>query len=431
MKNQMANALAKELTSKALSSLQPTEQAAPAAAVPVEASPPPPSAPDTPPAPPVPDAPIPQGPPPTPPPAQFNAEAIKNRFIQPPQAPAPATPPPPSGDLQIPETPPLTPEGQADPKAGHTWAKLRLQAVTGERQAREWQAKAEAAEERARVVAEEKAAVAAEKLESDRRIAELSEKVARLSLAESPEFIAKYDGRKAELASELSSALVKFAGVAPEQAGSEASRLLAVKPAELADMLTDLNPSVGGMIMAIANRAGSIEEARAQELANWRQSAAASGYANARKSVVESAEIRRQYADKALDWAIANGNPVYAATDPQAKERAAQIAQAFQGFAQTATEEQLIAAAAEGFSASQLYDVVNQLTSEVQELRDRLASRDRAANPPLYPMSPYAAPEPPPPVQPNVTPVAQRANPTDMIRGSLLQSLQSVRAAGG
>ena len=69
--------------------------------------------------------------------------------------------------------------------------------------------------------------------------------------------------------------------------------------------------------------------------------------------------------DEAIEAAKAYGNPVYSADDPAVKETADALAEEFHGFVQTATEEQLIRAAAEGYSAPYLYEVLNQQQAEI------------------------------------------------------------------
>lgn len=417
MKNMQGASAAAELVAQTLNLVQ--APAAPAAEAPPAAETPPPA--EAPPA----AAPV-WPPPPSPPPKPFDATAVAARFTG--TAPAPAAEAPVAvADPGIPEAPPATP-GRAPTQAElFTWAKLRTEATTFHKQAAEATSAAEAAKAEAKRLAEEKAQVAAEKLEADRKITELTEKIGKLSLAESPEFKSKYDLKRAELSNELSAALVKFAKIPPEQANGESARILSADPASLADMVADLNPAVGGMIMAIANKVGGIDAAREQELANWRESSAAHGYEEARRSVVETAETRSVFADKALALAKSYGNPVFTATDPEAKAQAESLEQAFRGFVQTATEEQLVAAAAEGFSSAQLYDAFNALAAENEQLRNQIAGRSRAALPPMFAAQPYvrdAAPPAPPPA--NVTQVTKRVTPEDMVRESLSRSLSAV-----
>lgn len=431
MKNNQGASAAAELVSQTLNLVQaPQEPAAPA-----EAPAAPAAVPDAPAAPAaVPEAPAAPAestpawpPPPSPPPKPFDATAIAARFTGAAPAPAPDPAPDTVPDPGIPDAPPSVPGKPPSQAELFTWAKLRTEATSFHRQATEALSAAEAAKAESKRLAEEKAQVAAEKLEADRKIIELTEKIGKLSLAESPEFKAKYDLKRAELSGELSAALVKFAKIPPDQADGESARILSADPSALPDLVADLNPAVGGMIMAIANRAGGIDAARERELSNWRESSAANGYEEARRSVVETAETRSLFADKAIALAKSYGNPVYTAADPEAKAQAAALEQAFRGFAQTATEEQLVAAAAEGFSSSQLYDAFNALAAENEQLRNQIAGRVRASLPPMFASPPYTREAASPPPQPsNVTQAPKRVTPEDMVRESLSRSLSAV-----
>ena len=334
----------------------------------------------------------------TPPPKMFDASAIQNRFTQ-------APPVPPVKDPAIPDAPPAAqaPEG----KEGYAWAKLRTEVKKFQGDAEKFQSEAAAAREEAKRVAEEKAQLAAELESQKQREKELVEKVGRLSLAESPEFQQKYDLRLSEIQTKLSKALVKFTGTDEKDAVEQANQLIMADPKKLPDLLSDQNPSVAGMILGLVSEAAAVDEARNQELANWRQTGAAASFDVARKSVVEQAENRRKMSAEAIEAAKALGNPVYAAEDPRVKEIAASIEQEFHGFVQTATEEQLIRAASEGYTAPYLYDVLNQQQAEIMELRNQLAGRSRAANPPLFASAPFSAPPPQAPATPpNVTPAS-------------------------
>lgn len=436
MKSTLDTSVAAELVARTFgaSPVPPADPPAP----PAQPAPPPPGpaavvAPVAPVAPAAPVVDPPWPPPPSPPPKSFEPSAVVARFTAaPPPAADPVPPappsPPPAEDTGIPAAPPAS--GGKPPTQAElfTWAKLRTEATTYHKKATEAEAAAESARLEAKRLAEEKAQIAAEKEASEKRIAELTEKVGRLSLAESPEFQQKYDLRMAELSSELSTALTKFAKVPAESATAEAARLLDADPAALADMVSDMNPAVAGMVLAIANKAGGIAASREQELSNWRETVAASGYESARKAVVDSAATRLAYADKAIDLAKAYGNPVYTSTDPDAKAEADGLVQAFRGFVQTATEEQLVAAAAEGFSASQLYEAFNALVTENTQLRNRIAGHARASMPPMFPMMPSAPVTPPPPPPSNVVPVTPRVTPEDMVRQTFEKSMSSLAA---
>ena len=344
---------------------------------------------------------------PTPKPGVFDPAAIQARFTQNPPPPAP----PPSGDAlaAIPGTPPAAGEAEADPKAHHRWAELRTLAKQYQQEADTRKREAEQAREEARKATEAQARLATEIEERRQREDDLVERIGKLSLAESPEFQSKYGLRVEEIKTRMAQALVKFAGVQEQDAKASADRILAANPSDLPDMLSDLAPTVAGTVMAYVNNAAAIMEERDQELANWRSTGAAAQHEEARRSVAERTAERRAWADQAVEAAAAYGSPVYGATDPEAREEAGRISEAFKGFAQTATEEQLIRAAAEGFAAVKVYGLVESLSAEVNELRTQLAGRVRAGNPPVFPTAGSPVPTPPPPPPANVV----AASPTD------------------
>lgn len=314
-------------------------------------------------------------------------------------------------------------------KQAHAYAELRFTLKQRDQQIKDETAKRTELEAQVKRLAEEKALVAAEVLERDRHVSELTDKVGKLSLSESPEFQEKYDLKRAAISAELSSALVRYAGVDAASAPAEASRLLAADQATLADMLNNVNPAVGGLVLTLATKASALDEARKQELSEWRRNAAASSFAEARRSVVETAETRRAMADKALERAVRNRNPVFTDDDPAAREQARSLSDAFQGFAQEATEEQLLAAAAEGFSVPHLCDALAQAREEVRQLKEQISGRSRASNPPLFASSPYAPPPPPPPPAPvpGVTKATASVTPVQRVQASLQASLEQLR----
>lgn len=344
-------------------------------------------------------------------PGVFDPAAIQARFTQnPPAAPAPSADP----LADIPEVPPAQGDGEPDPKAHHRWAELRTVAKQYQQEAETRRREAEQAREEARRAAEEQARLAGELEERRSREDELVERIGRLSLSESPEFQKKYGLRLEAIKTRMAQALVKFAGVAEQDAAASADKILSAAPGDLPDMLSDLAPTVAGTVMAYANDAASVMEERDQELANWRSTGAAAQYEETRRSAAERAAERRAWADQAVAAAAAYGSPVYGATDPEAREEASRIADAFRGFAQTATEEQLVRAAAEGFAAVKVYGLVESLSAEVGELRTQLAGRVRAGNPPVFPTSGSPHQAPPPPLPPNVVAASSPGSSRDM-----------------
>lgn len=407
-KNETAVSMTTDLLTSMLGGAKPASTDTPPAGVPPVVS----DASATPP----PVAPPPPVPPPEPQvvqPKPFTPAAISARFTDAP----PAVVTQPAVDA-IPETPPGDTSPGSEDKAVYSWARLRTEAKTFQREAQAAKQEAEAARLEAKTARETQAQVAAELEQQKLREQELVEKLGRLSLAESPEFQQKYDLRFAEVKTKLGKALVKYAGVSEEDADANAAGLLAADPHKLPDMLSDLNPSVAGMVLTMTSEAAAIDEAKRLELANWRQTGAASSVESARRSAADAAESHRRMSDAAIEAARAFGNPVYASTDPAVKEVADEIANEFHGFVQTATEEQLIRAAAEGYAAPYLYEALNQQQAEIRELRDQLAGRTRAANPPLFPSSGYTPPPAPPSTPPNVVAATKPDSAQDYAKAS-------------
>lgn len=347
-------------------------------------------------------------PPVTPPPAPpASPQSLSSRYTE---EPAPAGPP--ASSSEIPETPPSAEPGKpAGEREVYTWGKLRTEAKRLEQEAQAAKSALEALRHQAEEDARARASLAAEVEKFKGRESELIEKLGKLSLSESPEFQEKYGLKLSALKSKLGTALVKYAGVSEGDTEAFSAKLLSSPAAELPSLLEGLNPSVAGMILNITSEASAIEEARTQELANWKSSSAAARMTQTREAVLAQAESRRRESEQAVDFAKRLGNPVYGATDPGIQEVAQKISQEFHGFVQTATEAQLIRAAAEGFTAPYLVEIISGLQRENAELSDRLSTRLRAAQPPITPFSPATVPPPPPTLPKGVTPAESPDSP--------------------
>jgi len=346
------------------------------------------------------------------PPRRFDPNTVADRFTKPVSEITAA----PVVAESVPDVPPdLPPEDAAghegDDKKKFSWAQLRKERNTFEAELRtERQRLADLESEKQRL-AEEKAALAEETQKYKQEAESLSETVGRLNLAESPQFKQKYDQKAVDIEARLAGHLTRYARVSPEEAEARAREFLTMSPADLAEATSELNPSVAGVILTLAGDLATLDEARNRELQNWRQTAASLGVQQARENVVQTAERKLALALDALDAAAAAGNPVLNSDDPEAKEVAASLVEAFKGFAQGATDDQLMRAAAEGFTAPYLYEVLNQQAETIRELQNAIASRNRASAPPLYPASPSApVPQAPAPAS-NAVPVRTADSP--------------------
>jgi hypothetical protein len=372
-------------------------------------------------------------PPPTPAPAPANRvdpAVLASRFTNP--QPAAATPTPAATTVPEPAPDPaqfVTADGKPD-KQAHAFAKLRYENKQFEQQVIENKRKVEEAIAEKTRLAAENATIVEARTTIERERDELRERIGKISLAESPQFQEKYGLKAAELETKLAKALVKFAGVTDlTQATEKARDMLRANPDRLQGLVDNMHPSVQGMAMLAASEFAALDEERQQELSNWRQTSAALGVQEARAGVVRSIEDRRRMADAALAAAVTVGNPVFTAPDPEAKAVGDKVAEAFRGFAQTATEEQLMHAAAEGFAAPVLYQTIEDQAAKIAELTSRIAAFDRARSVPLYPFQ--APPAPPPAAAPppsNVVP-ADQSDPMQFARhaaGSALRDYSKI-----
>ena len=375
--------------------------------------------------PPVPPAPQPPAPPPSPSAPQPAAPAkipdyksLGNRY----NGAAEPVQPPVSVDT-VPETPPVDPAtGKPDVKTGHAFAELRAGMRRYEKEiVPGLEAKAKAAEDKALAAEAKAAALLAEKEKVEREKGELSEKVGRLSLTESQAFREKYGAREAKVKSTLAQTLVKFARVEPANAEAAAAKFLSVgaDPKALDEATGELHPAVAGAVLLAAQEWAAIGEERNQEIANWRQSALANGVTEAREEVIRSAEERRRLALSALDFVKKAGNPVFAddGSDPEAAGRLAEIEDAFQGWMQSASDDELSKAAAEGFVAPFLYRHIADLEGEVAQLRAHIQGYRHAAGIPVSPSAPaVSAPPPPKPAEGGAVPVDRSDDPMSWLR---------------
>lgn len=369
----------------------------------------------------------PQAPQPAQPPAQpparppVDLSKIADRFSKLPEAPAPAAP---ASVDTIPEAPAVGPDGKPDAKAAHAYAQLRSTAKRYEKEIVPALEQAKAAETVARQAAEAKVtAILAEKekLEADKQ--GLIEKVGRLSLVESPQFQEKYGVRESAIRSKLAAALSSIQRVEPAQAEAMASRLLKASsdPETLGQLIADFHPRAAGAVEFAAQEFAALDQERGQELSNWRQSGLASGVQEAREAVIRSAEDRRKMAVDALEFARAAGNPFMAfdPADAEAATQAAGLGDAFQGFVQTASEEQLVKAAAEGFTAPLLYAQIEQQRTEIEALQSQIQSFRGAFRVPASSFLPSLQPQAPQPAAPAAKSAVDADDPELLLRRRL------------
>jgi len=259
------------------------------------------------------------------------------------------------------------------------------------------------------------------------KIAELTDRIGKLSLAESPDFQKKYDVQISGLEQKLVQTIAQYTPLEGDGALQEAKRLLLMSPEDLVNATEDYNPLVSATANLIGSDLARIREAKDQELANWKQSSLANQIQGARQDVVAITEQRGEFAKLGLEAAIANGSPVYTSNDPEAQTFVRQLKDAFVGFAKSATEPDIIAAAAEGFSAPFLIEALNERDATIIQLQEQLGLRRNAALPQMHAAPPSVAPPLPQAAQPGVVLATSGVSATEMAKGStagLLNNLQ-------
>ena len=337
----------------------------------------------------------------------------------------------PDTTIAIPEFPEMSVIPEALPeerdKAGHAFAALRTQVKDSQTVLTQAKGAITAFQTQLDTMGTENKDLTTQLTESAAKVEDLTNRLGKVSLAESPEFQAKYDVQSAALEQKLAQTLVQFTPLDPAQAAAEASRFLKMTPEELIAASDDYNP----MVCATANLIGAdlarIQEAKAQELGDWRQSVVANNMGNARQEIVLLTAQREQFAQEGIEAANARGNLVYGALDPEARQLGKELGSAFCGFAKNASEKALVAAAAEGFTVPFLQEALSQRDATIAQLSEQLGVRRNAAMPPIR--SAHPTPVPVAPAQPVNTPGVAVANPSDSAAAYAVNSTAPVLAA--
>jgi hypothetical protein len=282
-----------------------------------------------------------------------------------------------------PEEPPGDP--RVDPRAAHAYAQLRSENAKFKRELiPSLEAAKKTAEDANTALAAKLVKIEEEKRASDAEKTTLLERLGQVSLTESPQFREKYGSRELLITNKLTGALTKFAGLTPEQAQQFAQSVGQLNtPEDIAAATADMHPSVAGAVLLAAQELGALDEERRMEVSNWRQSLAASEVTGAREAVVRNAAERSRLAEDALEFAKQLGSPVYASPDPEDAEIARETSDNFRAFAQTATEQELLRAAAEGFSAPVLYKAIEMRDGVIEDLRQQLQGYRHASGMPV------------------------------------------------
>ena len=385
--------------------VQPTTPVAPAAPQGTQ----PPTTPVAPQNPPVPQPPVaPVATPPPPPPV--SATDLVNRFSPPaaPSATAPIPDIPQEQNIQLPQN---TPE-----HVGHAFAAARAETKQYRQLAESLKAQLEAERAKQTEFTSKETALAQQLNEANKRNADLEDKLGKLDLSQSKEFHEKYDAPLEAVQSAISSALVA-AGRQQNEALDLANQILGSNnPAEL---LSELPATTQGMIMYKLQEAANLWAARDQALNEWRTTQQGLAQVSLRENFVNDAAHRAEVAKAAIEKAKLIA-PTMQWDDPSYNGRRDEAMQKALDWYQKAPEDQIAAAAMEGFMAPFAYEVIKDLQTQVADLTNQLNGRRTLAAPPVAPyFKPPQAPAPQP-AQPQTPPPgtpqawSSAANPGDM-----------------
>lgn len=324
--------------------------------------------------------------------------------------------------VAAPVAPPVTPDpipeelpAGTTPQQAHAFAQLRSENAKYKRELiPSLEAAKKTAEEAKAALEAQLTTLAEEKRKADAEKTALTERLGQVSLMDSPQFKEKYGSREIQITNKLTGALTKFAGLTPEQAAQFAEGVGQLNtPEAIAAATADMHPSVAGAVLLAAQELGALDEERNLEVSNWRQSLAASEVTGAREAVVRSAEERSRLSEDAIDFVKKLGSPVYTSTDPEDAAIVQEVSDGFRAFAQTATEQELLRAAAEGFSAPVLYKAIEMRDGMIAALQREIQGYRHASGMPVRP--PSAAPAPAPVGTPLPQPIAVN-DPTTLAR---------------
>lgn len=349
---------------------------------------------------------------PAPQPPVYQASGDRFSGVPPQEAPQPLAEIPAEQNIQLPAN---TPEN-----VGHAFAASRAEARNYRRLAEQLRSQLEAEREKAAGGSEKEAQLAREINDWQQKYNQLEDRLGKMDLSQSREFRDKYDTPISKIHAEIADVLVAN-GVQQADAKARAEDImLADDPSE---MLANLMPTAQGMIMYKLKDAQALWAQRDQALKEWRQTQQGLAEVSVRDNYVASAQRRAELADKAFEK-LAQIAPTVQWSDPDYVPRRDEAISKAKAWYQQAPEDQIAAAAMEGFMAPFAYEEIQRLSAQVHELQGQLAGRARVSAPPVspyFPSAPLVQPPPPPPPKPG-TP-EQPWTPNDTVDGQ-------TRAAG-
>lgn len=368
--------------------------------------------------------PVPQPPPPPPvePPPQppVAPPTLESRY----DPDAPVEPPPPP----IPDIPPeqdiLLPNGSPE-NIGHAFAASRAEAKRFRQLAEQMKQQLEMERSQASDWSSREADYQRQLDDSRRLNDDLADQLAQVDLARDPRFKQRYDRPLQDIRDRVAQAMID-SGYDADAADQTAQQLLLASESDRDLSQLQLPPETLGMVAYSLREADGLWQERADALADWQTTREGVAEYAERELAEQNAVHRADLVDRALEKALTIAPTLQWSGDEYAPRRDAAVTRA-KAWYQTAPDEQIAAAAIEGFMAPFAYERIDKLTAEVNELRARLAGRASLSAPPvapLYPSQPLPTPAAPPPPPQNVpwTPVSQAGN-TNAMALQLVQGL--------
>ena len=313
-------------------------------------------------------------------------QASGDRFSDAPPAPvsAPIAEIPAEQNISLPQN---TPEN-----VGHAFAASRAEARSYRKLAEQFREQLEAERAKAAGGSEKEAQLAREINEWQQKYAGLEDRLGKLDLSQSREFREKYDAPLSAIHDEISKVLVAN-GVQQADAAAKAEEImLADDPTEL---IGGLMPTAQGMVMYKLKDAQALWTQRNQALEEWRSTQKGLEEVSVRDNFVASAQRRADLADRAFER-LAKIAPTVQWSDPEYLPRRDEAIARAKAWYQQAPDDQVAAAAMEGFMAPFAYEEIQKLTQQVNDLKSQIAGRTRMSSPPVAPYYKSVAPVPPP-----------------------------------
>ena len=304
-------------------------------------------------------------------------------------------------ETPIPEVPPeqqvRLPEGAPD-NVGHAFAAARAETRRYRQLAEDMRRQLEAERAERDTFSKKEADLARQLTDAQRKYSELEDKLGRIDLTQSKDFQDKYDVPLQAVQDDIAKALVDN-GIRSGDAESLAREIMLAD--DPTSMMSELPAVTQGMIMYKLREANGLWAGREQALNEWRSTQAGLAEVSSRDGAVVNSQRRAELADVAFER-IRPKAPTLQWDDPDYNPRRDAAIEKAKAWYQQAPDDQVAAAAMEGFMAPFAYEVIDNLAAKVRDLQDQLAGRRQLASPPVSPYfggSSYPAPpkrDPPP-----------------------------------